>query len=174
MSKRYEWYMGTQEIIDNETREFVDAIEVIDSLEQELKEQKEKYDHLYSCYKKTSSEDLQDKYRLAEENEQNLKNMFNAYSKILEEKDKKIKQLEDELTGRKKLCDLRYNQLKQAHQEKIEFAVEQLEKVKEKIQEDRESLINYNNASEILMVDAFLCDCKNFIDNQIKQLKEMK
>ena len=38
--------------------------------ESELEKQKEKYDKLYGCYKKTSSEDLQDKYRLAEENEQ--------------------------------------------------------------------------------------------------------
>ena len=61
-----------------------------------------------------------------------------------------------------------------ADQDKISFCIEQLEKVKEKIQEDSESLINYNNASEVLMADAFLCDCKNFIDNQIKQLKEGK
>ena len=38
--------------------------------ESELEKQKEKYDKLYGCYKKTSSEDLKVKYRLAEENEQ--------------------------------------------------------------------------------------------------------
>ena len=48
MSKRYEWYMGTQEIIDNETREFVDAIEVIDSLEEE-NEQLKKELHYKNC-----------------------------------------------------------------------------------------------------------------------------
>lgn len=58
--------------------------------------------------------------------------------------------------------------------EQNQKAIEQLEKVKKKIQEDRESLINYNNASEVLIADAFLCDYKNFIDNQIKELKELK
>ena len=69
----------------------------------------------------------------------------------------KIKQLEDELTGRKKLCDLRYNQLKQARQEKIEFAVEQLENVKIRIQED----FDYD-------------DLMYWLNKQIKQLKEME
>ena len=58
------------------------------------------------------------------------------------------------------------------NQDKISFAIGQLKKVKEKIQEDRESLIHYNNASEVLIADAFLCDCKNFIDNQIEELKK--
>ena len=58
------------------------------------------------------------------------------------------------------------------NQDKISFAIAELEKVKEKIQEDRESLIHYNNASEVLIADAFLCDCKNFIDNQIEELKK--
>ena len=58
------------------------------------------------------------------------------------------------------------------NQDKISFAIGQLKKVKEKIQEDRESLIHYNNASEVVIAAAFLCDCKNFIDNQIEELKK--
>ena len=73
----------------------------------------------------------------------------------------KIKKLEDELTGRKKLCDLRYNQLKQQHQDKISFAVEQLEKVKQNIL----SNITFGIESVAIM---------NSIDNQIKQLKEIE
>ena len=62
-----------------------------------------------------------------------------------------------------------------SEQYKINFAIEQLEKVKEKIQEDRERLIQYSDISGSIMVDAFLCDCKNYIDNQIEELKkEMK
>ena len=64
------------------------------------------------------------------------------------------------------------NNLRNYAQDKISFAIAELEKVKEKIQEDRESLINCNNTSEVLMADGFLCDCKNFIDNQIAELKE--
>ena len=56
--------------------------------ESELENQKEKYDQLYGCYKKTSSEDLQDKYRLVEENEQ-LKQQ-------LAEEDKEIEKLQND------------------------------------------------------------------------------
>ena len=61
------------------------------------------------------------------------------------------------------------------NKDEINFAIEQLEKVKEKIQEDRESLIQFSDIGVSIMVDAFLCDCKNYIDNQIEELKkEMK
>lgn len=53
----------------------------IKELEKELAKQKEKYDELYGCYKKTSSEDLYDKYRLAEENQQ-LKQQLKEYSEL--------------------------------------------------------------------------------------------
>ena len=59
--------------------------------ESELEKQKEKYDKLYGCYKKTSSEDLQDKYSLAEENEQLKKQLtekekeYQSFKKIADE-----------------------------------------------------------------------------------------
>lgn len=74
----------------------------------------------------------------------------------------KLAEKEKELIGRKKLCDLRYEQLKQAHQDKINFAVEQLLQVKEKI------LSNTTFGIESVEI-------MNSIDKQIEELKkEMK
>lgn len=53
--------------------------------ERKLEKQKEKYDKLYDCYKKTSSEDLQDKYRLAEENQQLKQQLHDLPKKIVKE-----------------------------------------------------------------------------------------
>lgn len=94
-----------------------------------------------------------------------------TYEQQLTEKEKeneKLKTTNDRLYKKNKKLE---NQIVESN---IRFykkgALERLEKVKEKIQEDRESLINYNNTSEVLMADGFLCDCKNFIDNQIEEL----
>lgn len=57
----------------------------IKELEEELVKQKEKYDYLYDCYKKTSSEDLQDKYRLAEENQQLKQQLHDLPNQIVGE-----------------------------------------------------------------------------------------
>ena len=76
--------------------------------------------------------------------------------------EKKYFDIQQELAGRKKLCDLRYKQLQNSHQDKISFAVEQLEKVKENIHYLLS--FDYNLLSKV----------NEQFDNQIKQLKEME
>ena len=93
----------------------------------------------------------------------------NLYYKSLEQRaflEKQLAEKEDELTGRKKLCDLRYDQLKQAHQEKIEFAVQQLEQFKSE-------LVNKVSPVKLSYTD-YVQEVFNKINNQIKQLKEME
>ena len=92
-------------------------------------------------------------------------------AKESKEKDKKIKKLEDELTGRKKLCDLRYDKLKQAHQEKIEFAVKQLRLLKSQIIEKRRlytgKFSEFSNG-----INNALYDVEEDIDNLVEELKQ--
>ena len=76
--------------------------------------------------------------------------------------EKKYFDIQQELAGRKELCDLRYKQLQNSHQNKISFAVEQLEKVKENIHYLLS--FDYNLLSKV----------NEQFDNQIKQLKEME
>ena len=75
--------------------------------------------------------------------------------------EKKYFDIQQELAGRKKLCDLMYKQLQNSHQDKISFAVEQLEKVKENAWQsatDISCLLDYTELAKI-------------IDNQINELK---
>ena len=85
--------------------------------------------------------------------------------------EKKYFDIQQELAGRKKLCDLRYKQLQNSHQDKISFAVEQLEKVKEDIKKG--PITDYDlseNFEKMYKLDAI-----RQIDNQIASLKkEMK
>ena len=73
----------------------------ITELEAKLAESEEKYDKLFECYKNTSREDLDDKYRLAEENEQLKQQLVEKETRIAELEDKDwyegtIKQLEEQ------------------------------------------------------------------------------
>lgn len=63
---------------------------------EENQQLKEKYDNLYKCYQKTSQEDLQDKYRLAEENEQ-LKQQLADKDKQIAELKKQVREKEEEV-----------------------------------------------------------------------------
>ena len=76
--------------------------------------------------------------------------------------EKKYFDIQQELAGRKKLCDLRYKQLQNSHQDKISFAIAELEKVKENIHYLLS--FDYNLLSKV----------NEQFDNQIKQAKEMK
>ena len=91
--ERYEWNSRFDEAIkDNQTGDIVNAVEVLNKqdnrikeLEEELAKQKEKYDKLYGCYKKTSNEDLYDKYRLAEETTQLKHQLHDLPKKIVKD-----------------------------------------------------------------------------------------
>ena len=152
-------------IIRSLTNKITDLETKLAECESELEKQKEKYDKLYGCYKKTSSEDLQDKYSLAEENEQ-LK--------------KQLTEKEEEYQSFKKIADENVNYLKNRileetknyNQDKISFAIEQLEKVKEEMDlRPRGVSKGWKNKEYDTLVEE---DVYEVIDNQIKQLKEGK
>lgn len=67
--------LSQQCLICNKDRENEELKKQLAESESELEKQKEKYVRLYSCYKETLSKDLQDIYRIAEENKQ-LKQQF--------------------------------------------------------------------------------------------------
>ena len=156
-------------IIRSLTNKITDLETKLAECESELEKQKEKYDKLYGCYKKTSSEDLQDKYSLAEENEQ-LK--------------KQLTEKEEEYQSFKKIADENVNYLKNRileetknyNQDKISFAIEQLEKVKELLNTDFESIISWIDSYEDgECLNSMTYNHNNtikIIDNQIKQLKD--
>ena len=91
--ERYEWNSPYDSVVrDNKNDDIINAIERLNEqdkrikeLEEELAKQKEKYDKLYGCYKKTSNEDLYDKYRLAEETQQLKQQLHDLPKKIVEE-----------------------------------------------------------------------------------------
>lgn len=89
----------------------------------------------------------------------------------LKEENRQLKQQltdkEKELIGRKKLCDLRYEQLKNSHQDKISFAVEQLRQVQKYIITDEKDMFGM----PYLMKSSCIYD---YIDSQIKAIKEME
>ena len=83
--------------------------------------------------------------------------------------EKKYFDIQQELAGRKKLCDLRYKQLQNSHQDKISFAVEQLEKVLKTLEEKQ----FYKKEDTAYCVHP--AQIAEYIDNQIAELKkEMK
>lgn len=87
--------------------------------------------------------------------------LYNTLKLQLIEKEEQLLAKEKEIVGRRKLCDLRYEQLKQSHQDKISFAVEQLEKAKAELTKlGQDYSLNF-------------CGIKiyNFIDDQINELK---
>ena len=77
--------------------------------------------------------------------------------------EKKYFDIQQELADRKKLCDLRYEQLQNSHQDKILFAVEQIVKTKE-------TLIKFLQDEGFYANEWY--DLFDEINNQIKQLKE--
>ena len=78
------------------------------------------------------------------------------YEKIIADLEAKLAEKENQIEEVKKWWAYQYNrEMKNQHQEKISFCIERLEKVKDYAQHIQGGLINY-------------------IDNQIKQLKEMK
>ena len=91
--ERYEWNSPYDSVVrDNKNDDIINAIERLNEqdkrikeLEEELAKQKEKYDKLYGCYKKTSNEDLYDKYRLAEETQQLKQQLHDLPKKIVKE-----------------------------------------------------------------------------------------
>ena len=81
-----------REDLETKDQKIADLEAKLAESESELENQKEKYDKLYDCYKKTSNEDLQDKYRLAEEVEK-LKKELIKKDKIIKDKETIYKSL---------------------------------------------------------------------------------
>lgn len=103
-------------------------------------------------------------------------------TKIATEKDRKIEELKQQLAEKEKENELMAKTLrmtkfieKEVTQDKISFAVEQLEKVKDSILDVSNGYWRYfmtNGAEYMLSSDLESC-LKEYIDDQIKQLKEM-
>ena len=163
--------------------------------ESELEKQKEKYDKLYACYKKTSSEDLKDKYHLADEIEElqqqlaekdetieNLRidlkdwqdleeKISTKYDKVVEKLAEKQKELEEVKKSRTYIMNfgdkVKEVQVVDNNQDKISFAVEQLENC-------RLNLIKLLNKKRVYLDSSTTDEMDDLFDNQIKQLKEGK
>ena len=90
--------------------------------------------------------------------------------------EKKYFDIQQELEGRKKLCDLRYKQLQNSHQDKISFAIAELEKVKELMRNidmpNKPEL--YNNDMFGAGFDSHYIRVEKLIDNQINVLRNNK
>ena len=142
---------------------------------------------MYGCYKKTSSEDLQDKYSLAEENEQLKKQLaekekenLTLFSMLYETLEKQgcenivstIEQMTN-LTLEKQSNWFKGNCVKD--QDKISFTIDELEKVKELLNTDFESIISwidpYEDGECLTSMTYNHNNTIKIIDNQIKQLK---
>ena len=157
-------YVATNKIIKDQSKKIADLEAKLAESESELEKQKEKYDKLYGCYKKTSNEDLQDKYRLADE--------IDKLKQQLAEKKKEIESLRSHAYVdmlHKEMLELK---VATHNQDKISFAVEQLEKVKEEI----DSVYKIWRSSNVDLVDvktglySGLQHISSFIDNQITEL----
>ena len=129
---------------------------------------------LLNFYKDTDivEENQQFKEQLAEKDEESARAVIDANFKIVEERDKLKQQLEEkdkEYKSFKKIADGNVNYLKNRileetmnyNQDKISFAVEQLELAQKYI---KQYVNNFDDMN----------DCLYAIDNQIKELKEQK
>lgn len=104
--------------------------------------------------------------------EENLNNMYEGYSKILEELEEENKQLKQQLAEKEKEIEYQENMKILAVANQNKKAIEQLEKVKDWCKEYRtidEFGVFTINVDDVLNTEDNLL---NFIDNQIKQLKE--
>ena len=72
LSQGIYWGNGEQfcDVVSKLKKENQQLKQQLDESKSEIEKQKQKYDNLYECYQKTSSDDLQDKYRLADEIDQ--------------------------------------------------------------------------------------------------------
>jgi predicted RNase H-like nuclease (RuvC/YqgF family) len=122
---------------------------VIADLEAKLAESEDKYTKMWKW-------EVQQINRLQEENEQ-LKQQ-------LAEKEDFI---EDLMTGRLKPVIPRIKEIEKQYQDKISFAVEQLENC-------RLNLIKLLNKKRVYLDSSTTDEMDDLFDNQIKQLKEMK
>lgn len=139
-------YEAIVNLLNQQNKQIADLEAKLAESESELEKQKEKYDKLYECYKKTSNEDLQDKYRLAEENEE-LKQQ-------LAEKEKEILDV-------KNWWSYQYNgEIERHHQDKISLCIEKLTDVRSFV----------SDATEIKEPD-YTKVC-NYIEKQIEELKK--
>ena len=130
--------------------------------DKEIEELKEKYNKLYECYKKTASEDLKDKYDLAEKNEE-----LKAENKRLKEK------ISTQLQNNADNVDFMENQrreIEQLKQSQNQKAIEELEKLKSAILSERNTTYfkfdNFNKGKDTAYYWA-----NEIIDNQIKSLR---
>lgn len=158
----YKLFSEQHEIIDQ------DELGCFEEVNRLLKEQKDFY-----IVEKTEYDKMK----------QGAKDIVKQLKHQLEEKKKKIKQLKLNLGmfksvnefinnyGIDKAREVLLQTEKTKHQDKIEFAVEQLEKMKERLIQNADE-IGEEYKEDYFMIS--LGNVKNIIDNQIKQLKDGK
>lgn len=170
MNKRFEWYMGSTEIIDNTTKEIIDSVEVLNDLEAKLAN----FEEFMKEYKFDCVENLK---RFVEG--------ANNFKQQLAEKEKKIEQLKkfDDLNKTffdlfrsafkepNKIDDL-FNTLKtmqeKQDQSKTTFAIQQLSLARNRINSfryDEYKCLNKEDAIE---------DCLEVLDKTILEIKELE
>lgn len=171
MSKeRYEWYMGTSEIIDNKTKKFItqnctellnQQSQQIADIEAKLADAEFRYDNLHNLYYK-DTEEL--KQQLAELKEK-LKDALKDFNDVQEENDKLTQQLAEK--EKQHIID---NQIVEAiehnrEKDKISFCIEKLKSIRREIV----SFIAQRN-NETFFIDGK--KFRDYIDNEMKLLKK--
>ena len=153
--ERYEWNSRFDEAIkDNQTGDIVNAVEVLNQQDKRINELEE----MQKAYKEISYNETLQTFEL-----NNIKSENAQLKQQLAEKDEELKYYETLLKRQCSECK---------DQDKISFAIEELEKVKDWCKEyrteDEFGVSTINVDDELNTEDNLL----NFIDNQIKQLKE--
>jgi hypothetical protein len=168
-----------QETFGNSTSQFVDLLNKemyelkIADLEAKLAESETRIEELesqfaYECecnkqFIECQNENTQLKQQLAEKEE-----FLKKQKELFETVDRELYLTKDTLKHHTNI----YNSLvKSRNQDKISLCIEKLEKVKEKM---RQNITIAAPVNELKKLSDYLIGVDDYIDNQIKQLKEMK
>lgn len=147
---------------------FVTAYYELEKTKEYLKEIQREREDLVEKKTNNSNSNLRRKIKNIEELKQRLKDIIKIYSNDFVEKDKVLKELRFQARN---ILPLVENLEDKVNQDKIAFAVEQLEKVKKQLRQDVNITVPI---SELKKLKDYLISVDDFIDNQIKQLKEGK
>lgn len=151
--------------------EFIrNMVNKISDLEAKLAEMTEKYNACQEARKLEIEFNKQDKAELKQklaEKEKEIEDM----KFMMRNTEQALNNVPNAMAGQRKRIDELTKELKQANQDKISFAVDNLTEVKKQLRQD----VNITAPiSELKKLKDYLIGVDEFIDNQIKQLKEMR
>lgn len=139
-------------------------------------EQYECYYDTEECYELFDDKDILNRLNQQDKRIKELENENKQLKKQLAEKTLTIEQINKAFIENRSLWKGKYEQ---SNQDKISFAVEQLEKVKEKLLEELQNVtdlldpLEYEDYHEFIGCGRGYKNSIEEIDNQIKELKEM-